>query len=103
MPLKLHYLNARSYCRQNTGPEIFVNNYFPHVICITETWFLNDISNSVFCLNNYQIFRKYGDDSLNAHCCVLIAVTTENNPVLLDNNSIHEVVFENLRIKKQDL
>ena len=96
-------LNARSIVGKILDLQVIVSNFSPDVICISETWLHDNISNSVFCLNNYQIFRKDRDDGLNAHGGVLIAVKTEYNPVLIDNDSIHEVVFVNLRIKNKIL
>ena len=94
-------LNARSIVGKILDLQVIVSNFSPDVICISETWLHDNISNSVFCLNNYPIFRKDRDDGLNAHGGVLIAVKTEYNPVLIDNDSIHEVVFVNLRIKNK--
>ena len=78
--------------------QLFISDFSPDILCITETWLHEDISNGNLALNGYNIIRKDRQNGTNAHGGVLIAVKTTYDFISLDHESDHEVAFINLII-----
>ena len=51
-------LNARSIINKNNELNIMVDEIKPHIICITESWANNDITDAEWGLEGYVMFRK---------------------------------------------
>ena len=58
LEIKCVCLNARSIINKKTELNIMVDDIKPHIICITESWANNDITNAELGLEGYVIFRK---------------------------------------------
>ena len=56
--IKCVCLNARSIINKKTELNIMVDDIKPHIICITESWANNDITNAELALEGYVMFRK---------------------------------------------
>ena len=55
--LNILYYNARSILPKLDDLILSVKLHNPHVICITESWLSNDISDNELSLTGYQLFR----------------------------------------------
>jgi len=44
-------INARSF-------QLFLYDHDVDVCCVTETWFSNNVPNSLICFNGYRVFRR---------------------------------------------
>ena len=51
-------INARSIINKKTELNIIVDDIKPHIICITESWANNDMTNAELGLEGYVMFRK---------------------------------------------
>ena len=56
--IKCVCLNAGSIINKKTELNIMVDDIKPHIICITESWENNDITNAELGLEGYVMFRK---------------------------------------------
>ena len=73
-----------------------MSTLIPDVICITETWLRENISDSALLLKKYTAFRK---DRLDGFGGVLIAVKSVLNPTLSETISYEqEALFVNVKI-----
>lgn len=71
------YWNCRSLINMNKRHILsdFINSNGFDFICLTETWFSNDINNSEIYLDNFNIIRK--DRNMREHGGVCIAIRKE--------------------------
>ena len=56
--LKCVCLNARSIINKKNELDIMVDEIKPHIICITESWANNEITDAELGLEGYVMFRK---------------------------------------------
>ena len=56
--IKCVCLNARSIINKKNELNIMVDDIKPHIICITESWANNDITDAELGLEGYVMFRK---------------------------------------------
>lgn len=72
----------------------------PDFICITEAWLDNTIPDNFLCLRDYLVCRCDRANGNNAHDGVFIDFKTHLNLVLVEYNSVHEVVYVKIAITK---
>ena len=90
-------MNARSICNKIPELQATLDVYDPDIFCVSETWLSDDFPDSNFQLNNYNIFRHDRDGGRDPHGGVMIGVKCDLNPVLVKNETNHEIVIIKLR------
>ena len=96
--MKCLYLNARSILNKVDDLHLLISQVRPDIILITESWLSVRYDSSILDLtNNYVIFRKDRQDGNDPHGGVLLAVKINLNPISVQSNSNHEVLFVDLK------
>ena len=92
--LKILYFNARSIIPKRDELSALCTAEEPHIVCLTETWLDENISDHEFCFGNYSIVRR--DRNRHGRGVAMLIHNSLSSSILVKGTDDLEVIFVSL-------